>query len=277
MKLSIASLRAAGVTAEVIVTAIEAEQTAAIEKRREQTRERVRRHRERNASNALPSDVTPVTTVTRYTEKTVGDQQLSGKPTNIEKGKEDSLQGSKEEKKESKEVRKKERLSSDFFERFWLERARRKGSDPRAPCEAKFKALVKSGEDPEAIIAGMIAHAAAARAEGKFGTEFVMQTIRFLNQRHYRDYAENTLPAAVGGPPPGCRSSEEILAEIEEQKRADIRGVSEEGAGAHPGGEKNGAGPLFCDQSGDARMGKLEKLLHQTVRAASMGNVRRSQ
>jgi hypothetical protein len=52
MKLSIASLRAAGVTADMIVVAMEFEQAASDDKRRAATRERVRRHRERNAGNA---------------------------------------------------------------------------------------------------------------------------------------------------------------------------------------------------------------------------------
>jgi hypothetical protein len=52
VRLSISSLRAAGVSADQIMQAVEIEQAKRDDRIREQTRERVRAHRTRNASNA---------------------------------------------------------------------------------------------------------------------------------------------------------------------------------------------------------------------------------
>src|SRR5215471_844182 len=53
MRVSIASLRAAGISSELITLAIEIEEKETAAKVREQTRKRVQNHRSRNACNAL--------------------------------------------------------------------------------------------------------------------------------------------------------------------------------------------------------------------------------
>lgn len=74
------------------------------------------------------------------------------------------------------------------FEEFWRERPRRKGEDPRKTAEDQFNRLVKSGEDPDAIVAGVKLARAAFAAQGKIDTEFVPQMVKWLKDRRYRDY-----------------------------------------------------------------------------------------
>lgn len=75
------------------------------------------------------------------------------------------------------------------FVRFWDNRAKRTGGDPREPCRRKFTALVASGISPDVIEAGMRRHIATQRSIGKLGTEFVPMTITWLNQHGFKDDA----------------------------------------------------------------------------------------
>lgn len=75
------------------------------------------------------------------------------------------------------------------FEEFWKERPRRDGDDPRKPAEKKFNALVKTGVDPEMIISGAKLASAAARERGIYGTKFIPQTVKWLNDQRFVDYA----------------------------------------------------------------------------------------
>lgn len=282
MTISIEALRAmvaAGADAKTLVDVIEADQRAfenKLEARRESNRLRQQRHR-------LSRDVTPVTRDTVTPEQ---NQQLNGVTVSNERSinqeslsKEDSTLVSKKESLRGKEVGSK-RLgvaapsSESHFLRFWEIRARRKGSDPRAPCENKFKALVRGGEDPEAIISGMAAHADAMRFDGTFGTEFVMQTIRFLNQRHYRDYLAKFETTGPPQPDPDAKigasgkTRAELLAFYSgklENGQCD-KGLSGKSNGVHQGngervcsGEKDpamgGVGGLFPEDDGETSIG----------------------
>lgn len=144
--------------------------------------------------------------------------------------------GGKESKKNSSPVAKATRPDPKF-EEFWREYPKRDGDNPRKPAEKKFLALVKTGVDPDAIIAGAKQATAAARARGKFGTEFVPQAVKWLNDQRWIDHAAIAFdePAAaidwdaqvarfkrgIGwsakwyGPEPGqhgCRAPPEVLA-----------------------------------------------------------------
>lgn len=99
-----------------------------------------------------------------------------------------------ERKKDSSPVAKATRPQAKFDE-FWQERPRRKGDDPRKPAEDQFFRLVKSGEDPDAIIAGAKLARVAYASEGKLNTEFVPQAVKWLRDRRYRDFAEAAKPA----------------------------------------------------------------------------------
>jgi hypothetical protein len=74
------------------------------------------------------------------------------------------------------------------FVRFKLSYPKRNGSNPWGPAEKKFEALVKSGIDPEKIIAGAKQFAYEEGVRGKVGTEFIPMAVTWLNQRRYNDY-----------------------------------------------------------------------------------------
>lgn len=95
-----------------------------------------------------------------------------------------------EVKKEiSPPVAKATRGVDEKFEEFWKERPRRAGDDPRKPAEKKFKALVKTGVDPDLIISGAKLATAAAKEQGRYGTQYVPQTVKWLNDQRFVDYA----------------------------------------------------------------------------------------
>lgn len=126
----------------------------------------------------------------------------------------------------------------DRFDDFWRAYPRRDGANPRAPAEKRFRALVKSGVDPEMMIAAASKLASEEGAKGNVGTAFIPQAMTWLNQKRWSDHAavafmvaeqdpEKQLEAAVSmwarmgrwsryaGPEPGvvgCRASAELLA-----------------------------------------------------------------
>jgi len=86
-------------------------------------------------------------------------------------------------------VAKATRLASSKFDEFWREYPKREGENPRKPAEKKFNALVKTGVDPDSIIAGARQSSADARARGAYGTKFIPQAIKWLNDQRFIDYA----------------------------------------------------------------------------------------
>jgi hypothetical protein len=82
------------------------------------------------------------------------------------------------------------------FDEFWEAYPQRDGPNPRKPALAKFTARVRSGADPEAIIAAAGRYAAELRAKGRIGTPYVAQAVTWLNQDRFEDYAK---PAAEPG------------------------------------------------------------------------------
>lgn len=102
-----------------------------------------------------------------------------------------------EDKAQKLEARgKKERTSlrsgDPVFEKFWSTYPRRKGANPSKPAQDRFLAAVRSGADPDAIIAAAARYASELSAQGKIGTEFVAQAATWLNQRRWQDYDQPT-------------------------------------------------------------------------------------
>lgn len=88
----------------------------------------------------------------------------------------------------------------EAFQRFKAAYPRREGSNPWQPAEKKFTALVKSGVDPEQIIAGAKKLAAEEAARGNVGSKFIPQAITWLNQQRYADAATSeTLDETAAG------------------------------------------------------------------------------
>jgi hypothetical protein len=78
---------------------------------------------------------------------------------------------------------------SSRFDEFWKEYPKRDGDNPRKPAEKKFNALVKTGVDPGAIIAGAKQAAADARRRQIYATKYVPQAIKWLNDQRFLDCA----------------------------------------------------------------------------------------
>lgn len=75
------------------------------------------------------------------------------------------------------------------FDEFWKEYPKRDGDNPRKPAEKKFNALVKTGVNPEIIIAGARQASADARKRGTYATKYVPQAIKWLNDQRFLDCA----------------------------------------------------------------------------------------
>lgn len=78
------------------------------------------------------------------------------------------------------------------FDRFWANRAPRKGGDPKEPARKKFVAFLATGVAAETIEAGMKRHVASLRSIGKLGTEFTPMTVTWLNAVGFKDDAPQT-------------------------------------------------------------------------------------
>lgn len=75
------------------------------------------------------------------------------------------------------------------FDEFWKEYPKRDGDNPRKTAEKKFNALVKTGVDPDLIIAGARHAAADARRRQVYATKYVPQAIKWLNDQRFLDCA----------------------------------------------------------------------------------------
>jgi hypothetical protein len=80
------------------------------------------------------------------------------------------------------------------FDEFWKSMPKRSGANPKAPAEKLFKAAVRGGADPDAIIAG--AKRCAIVDAAKANTEFIPQTVKWLRDRRWLDYLAVDLPSA---------------------------------------------------------------------------------
>jgi hypothetical protein len=84
------------------------------------------------------------------------------------------------------------------FENFWKAYPKRAGSNPRKPASDKFELAVKSGIDPETIIAAAKAYAGECDRIKVTNTEKVAQAVTWLTQHRWTDYAgiQHTGPPA---------------------------------------------------------------------------------
>lgn len=85
------------------------------------------------------------------------------------------------------------------FDDFWKAYPGREGPNPRKPAEQKFDGLVKTGIDPEFLIAEVAKFAAAELARGNVGTRFIPQAVTWLNQQRWSDHAAVKAAAALAG------------------------------------------------------------------------------
>lgn len=88
--------------------------------------------------------------------------------------------------------------SSSDFERFKAAYPKRDGANPWQPAEKKFRALAKTGVDPEIMIAAASSLAREESARGNVGTKFIPQAITWLNQQRFQDQAVSSFDAGEG-------------------------------------------------------------------------------
>lgn len=109
--------------------------------------------------------------------------------------------GKREEVEESTPTpAKPQACSSDDFERFKAAFPRRDGANPWQPAEKKFRALVKTGVDPELMIHAANVLAREESARGNIGTKFIPQAMTWLNQQRFQDHAAAAFDDRVGKP-----------------------------------------------------------------------------
>lgn len=111
-------------------------------------------------------------------------------------------------------------VRDEAFEEFWKAYPKRDGANPKAPAHKAFAAAVKSGADPQAIIAG--ARLCASRDAAKVGTPYIPQAVKWLRDRRWEDYRSDPprdllapKPPAYLTPPPGMPTYEETMATLQ--------------------------------------------------------------
>lgn len=91
---------------------------------------------------------------------------------------------------------------SPEFETAWQDYPKRAGGNSKAAAWKAWKARLKDGVKPEAMLAGVKRYAAYARATGSVGTQFVKQAATFFGpDRHFEESWQS--PSAPGGGRPG--------------------------------------------------------------------------
>lgn len=97
-----------------------------------------------------------------------------------------------EDKKEDiRAVAKATRPTDEKFEEFWKAKPSRAGADPKAPAAKLFHAAVKAGTPADEIIAA--ARRWAAVDAGKVGTEYLPQAVKWLRDKRWLDYPQETI------------------------------------------------------------------------------------
>jgi hypothetical protein len=86
--------------------------------------------------------------------------------------------------------------ASEKFEEFWLAYPPRDGPNPRKPAEQKFRALVKTGVDPELMIAAAKKLASDEQTRGNIGTRFIPKAMTWFNEQRWADHAAVAFIAA---------------------------------------------------------------------------------
>lgn len=117
-------------------------------------------------------------------------------PTSDKRSLEREGQVQGEEKEKSPTPAKPQARANDDFDRFKAVYPRRDGSNPWQPAEKKFKALVKTGVDPETMIRAATELAREEGARGNIGTKFIPQALTWLNQQRFHDYAAQSFSSS---------------------------------------------------------------------------------
>jgi hypothetical protein len=97
------------------------------------------------------------------------------------------------------------------FDEFWKAYPRRDGPNPRKPAESRFNTLVKTGLDPEMLIAEAKKLAVEEGKRGNVGTRFIPQAATWLNQQRWSDHAAVAFLVAELSPAERAKAEAEQL------------------------------------------------------------------
>jgi uncharacterized protein YdaU (DUF1376 family) len=97
------------------------------------------------------------------------------------------------------------------FDEFWQAYPRRDGPNPRKPAESRFNTLVKTGLDPEMLIAEAKKLAVEEGKRGNVGTRFIPQAATWLNQQRWSDHAAVAFLVAEMSPADRAKAEAEQL------------------------------------------------------------------
>lgn len=149
------------------------------------------------------------------------------------------------------------RPADDPFEDFWKSYPRRDGANPKAPARKKFLAAVKSGADPQTIIAGARRYAAECQSKQQIGTPYVAQAITWLNQQRWGDY-QPSVSARPNEPPAGAQSDAELRAKYEALRERNNRSAAPNGDDANDR-PKDNPGDVLGSRPGEDRANGRER------------------
>lgn len=273
MSVTIATMRAAGLSDSDIVRVLAVEEKERLERKRAGDRERQRRRRARIAAESV-TDVTPVTSVTRDE----CDPPSSVSPPSMVSPNTPSLTTpSSTPPSISRAVAKATRSEiADRFEEFWRVYPRRDGANPKRPASKKFEAAIRSGADPSAIIAGAKAYASDEAAKERVGTSFIAQAATWLNQHRWEDYAAAAAPdrPRFYSPPPGSGlpTDEELRARHAKRgETSESTGTGEKLLAESPGICDQKSNGVVCDQTGHGGMERMAEFFRWST-VDSMGD-----
>lgn len=85
----------------------------------------------------------------------------------------------------------------DRFDEFWGAYPKRDGANPKEPARKKFNAALKSGADAGEIIAATKRYAVECADRKITATSYVAQSVTWLSQQRWGDYAPPTAPEGV--------------------------------------------------------------------------------
>ncbi|WP_175803707.1 hypothetical protein [Burkholderia ambifaria] len=82
------------------------------------------------------------------------------------------------------------------FDEAWRQYPKREGSNSKQAAQRAWNARIREGIDPGVMVAAVVAYAAAMKAAGNIGTQYVKQASTFFGRdRHFEEYAK---PGAKG-------------------------------------------------------------------------------
>jgi hypothetical protein len=100
---------------------------------------------------------------------------------------------------------------AEAFDLFWAAYPKRDGSNPRAPAEKKFAALLKSGVELEVILAGCRAHRDECSRRGQIGAGRITRPSNSQRGPNHHECQPRRIRCAVTTARPSAPSADRYL------------------------------------------------------------------